>query len=516
MFTRFVIVALCGALFSAAFPPFGLWWLLFAMVPLFLYVAESRKLRSSFWLGFFFGVPFFSFHLFWLPSSFASPELFGPVAWIIFPPIVLLVSTFWGLVTLMSRFLGRRGAGTLWLLPAVWLLMEWARTQGTFAFPWGSLAYIWLGTPLAQTADIAGSYGLSFFTLVIVALMSVPFLKPLRPNLTRNTWLSVSLSLLLASSALWYSNNRLLQVVPAPDRQALLVQGNTDPLGRAQGLEDDLSVYTRLTANALSDPNIHPELVIWPEAAVLTGYIEGFRGEATRERIQASAGDASVVTGAGIFDDGKSYNSIYGLENAQVTDRYDKVYLVPFGESLPFLNALQPLYTTVYGWFGLGAYGRTAGDSFHPLNVDGLVTAAYICYESVFPQVARSMVRQGGQVLINISNDAWFGRGSGAEQHYLMGSMRAIETRRYILRAGNDGVTAVIDPLGRTLQRFERGREGVLLANFALNDTKTPYVLYGDWLIVLLLIYTIILGASYRLLRPAPETNPPASNPAIT
>ena len=95
-----------------------------------------------------------------------------------YPPIVLICAAFWGMVTWASRLLGKRGAGTLWLLPAFWLLMEWGRTQGPLAFPWGSLGYLWLGTPLAQAADIAGSYGLSFLTLVIAALIASPLIPP--------------------------------------------------------------------------------------------------------------------------------------------------------------------------------------------------------------------------------------------------------------------------------------------------------------------------------------------------
>ena len=103
------------------------------------------------------------------------------------------------------------------------------------------------------------------------------------------------------------------------------------------------------------------------------------------------------------------------------------------------------------------------------------------------------MVAQGAEVLVNISNDAWFGRGGGAEQHFEMGTMRAIETRRYLLRVGNDGVTAVVDPQGRTLQRLERFIPATLVADYALSDVISPYVRYGDWLIWAVGGYTLLL-----------------------
>ena len=449
---RALACVLFGSLLSAAFPPVGVWPTVFGLVVLFALAARSANAKEAFALGFWFGVGFFATHLFWLPNSLSSPTLFGPVAWAIYPPIVLIEGVFWGIVTGGSRLLGRRGTGTLLLLPALWLLMEWARTQGPLAFPWGSLGYLWLGTPLAQFAEVSGSYGLSFVTLVVTSLLAFPFLAGRRTVFTILS--SVLAAALLAVGVLSYGLERLSTAPPVPDKQALLVQGNTDPLERAQGTSSDLDVYTSLTENALQNLDTKPDLVIWPEGAVL-GYdadIEGMNGEATRQQIQDSAGDAAVITGAGIG----RYNSVYGISDATVTGRYDKVYLVPFGEGLLFNEALLPVYTPVYGWFGLAPVGRLPGTTFNPIVTPVVTAATYICYESVFPQVARRMVAQGANVLVNISNDAWFGRGHGAEQHFAMGTMRAIETRRYLLRVGNDGVTAVVDPQGRTLQRLER------------------------------------------------------------
>ncbi|CAN5800774.1 apolipoprotein N-acyltransferase [soil metagenome] len=483
---------LFGSLLSAAFPPVGVWPTVFGLIVLFALVARSPTSREAFAPGFWFGLGFFASHLFWLPNSLSDPNLFGPVAWVMYPPIVLIEGVFWGIVTGGSRFLGRRGAGTLLFLPALWLLMAWASTQGVFAFPWGSLGYVWLGTPLAQFADVSGSYGLSFVTLVVTALLAVPFLGGGRRAVFASAT-SVLVAALLTAGVSVYSRERLAEPVPVPNQQALLVQGNTDPLERAQGTSSDLDIYAPLTARALQDLPVKPGLVVWPEGAVL-GFnveIEGVNGEETRRRIQNSAGDAAVITGAGVG----SYNSVYGLSDATITGRYDKVYLVPFGEGIPFNQALLPVYTVVYGWFNLGPYGRLPGTAFNPIPTSAATAATYVCYESVFPQVAWRMVARGADVLVNISNDAWFGRGNGAEQHFAMGTMRAIETRRYLLRVGNDGVTAVVDPQGRTLQRLERHIPASLLADYATSDVVTLYVRYGDWLIVAVAVYALLLAA---------------------
>ncbi|MDZ7704663.1 MAG: apolipoprotein N-acyltransferase [Trueperaceae bacterium] len=503
MFWLSVITALsCGALFSAALPGLGLWPLGLALIPFFVVVAESERSGQALGLGFSFGLGFFSLYMLWLPISFA--ELFGQAAWVIYPPLVLLLSLFWGLVSWLSRLIGGRGTGTLWVLPALWVLLEWARTQGYFAFPWGSVGYLWVGTPLVQLADIAGVYGLSLLTLAFAALVAAPFLERERSGRftqerAPQRWRPLLAAALIAVAAGGYSTYQLSRTLPLATEQALLIQGNTDPLTGAIGGGRSVDLYTRLTERALEDLVNTPGYVIWPEGAVLSSDLEGPAPNPDREQIASSAGVATVITGGSANIGGDRYNSVYSIaQGAQVTDRYDKLYLVPFGERWPFLERLEPLYRTVFGWFNLPLLrGTSPGDGADPLDTPEARVAAYICYESVFPQVPRQMVARGAEVLVNISNDAWFGRGRGAEQHFLMGTMRAVETRRYLLRVGNDGITAVVDPLGRVRDVLPRRVQQTLLVNYGFNDTVTPYVRFGDWLMIALGVYT--LGATVTL-----------------
>lgn len=419
--------------------------------------------------------------------------------------MVLILGCFWGIVTYFSRLLGGRGVGTLLLIPPFWLLMEWARTHGPFAFPWGSLGYLWLGTPVAQASDLAGSYGLSLLTLVVSALLAAPFLQrdrrivTLGPRKPSRAWLGIPISLLLLAVGWVYGLFRLELPLPELDRSVLLVQGNTDPLGRAQGLTDDVTVYTDLTRNAMTTLSSPPSLVVWPEGAVIgEATLEGSDGEVLRQRLQESAGTATLITGMSLWEqsDGNwlGYNRVYGLANATVTDKYDKIGLVPFGELLPFFNVLRPVYNLIYPLFGLGAATRVSGAFPKPVTTPDLTAAVYICYESVFPHIVRGQVKRGGEVLVNITNDAWFGSGNGAEQHFLMGTMRAIETKRYLLRAGNDGVTAVVDPHGRVLERLERHISSSLVGEYAIMSGQTLYMRWGDWIIWVVAAYAVIVA----------------------
>jgi apolipoprotein N-acyltransferase len=517
-----LVALLGGALLSAALPPIGLWPLALALLPLFVLVARAPHARAGFWLGFLFGLGFFGLHLLWLPISFA--ELFGPAAWLLYPPLVLVLGLMWGLVTFLGRGLGGYGAGALALLPALWVLTEWARSQGPFAFPWGFVGYAWVGTPIAQAADLAGVYGLGLLTLVAVSLAAslfVPRRSRYGGQLTQpRLWpLPLALSLLLAAA--FYGGERLSTTLPPTTETALLVQGNTNPLYRVAGEEDDLVHYARLTASALAElgnlalfdsslpgasllassaPGL-PDLVIWPEGAVLSLDLsrEGAAAAEARSLIQASSQGLPVITGGGAFVGNQGFNSAFSLVGEQVVDRYDKAYLVPFGEYFPWQGPLHFLYDVVFRTFGLPFLdSRAAGEDIRPIASAGLLAGVYICYESVFPQVPRLMAREGAQVLSNISNDAWYGQGLGPAQHFLMGSLRAIETRRYILRAGNDGITAVIDPLGRVVQELPRGIEGTLLVGYSLRDDLTPYVRYGDRLIGALLLYALGVVAVRR------------------
>lgn len=499
---------LCGAALSLAMPPVGLWFCFLALIPLFIVVATSERPRVAFWYGFFFAFGFFALNLFWLPNSLS--KLFGGYIWVTFPPMLLILGCFWGIVTLFSRLWGGQGYGSLLLLPPLWLLMEWARTHGPFAFPWGSLGYLWLGTPVVQAADLAGSYGLSLLTLIVVSLLATPFINTDGRTASfgmrgRGGWWVIPVSLVVLGLAAVYGLIRLEQPLPELNRSVLLVQGNTDPLGRMQGVTDDVTVYTDLTRNAMTTAVSPPELVVWPEGAVIgeaaRDGMEGDAGQALRERLQASAGSASLITGMSVGeyrDDGVrlGFNRVYGLVDATVTDKYDKIGLVPFGERPPFFTLLLPLYKLVYPLFGLGAYSVQPGEAADPLTISDLTAAVYICYESVFPHIVREQVKRGGEVLVNITNDAWFGAGSGGEQHFLMGTMRSIETKRYLLRAGNDGVTAVVDPHGKTLTRLERHISSSLMGNYALMTGQTLYVRWGDWIIWVALGFAVVVGVA--------------------
>lgn len=502
----FLLCAVCGLLLTLALPPLGWWPLLFVVAPLFALVARSLSPRRVFWLGFAFGLPFFSVYLLWLPRSFA--QLFGSSFWFVYPPMVALLAMFWSATCWAAWRLagGRRahapGAALLWLLPPLWVLVEWARTQGYFAFPWGTLGYGWLDTPVAQLAEFGGVYGLSLLVLVPAALLAWPWATVRRAGFGVRLAVGWSVAAALVVGAFWFgaaADQRVQAQFPGnadtPQLHALLVQGNVDPFARAANAAQELEVHLTLTAEGVARAPRPVDLVVWPEGAVLGYQLEAGDSAALRNSISASAPGAGFIVGGRAYQAGDSFNSLFSLRGSTLMGRYDKAYLVPFGERWPLMTQLGGLYRAVFGAFGLPMLANTApGRGPQPLPTTVGEVGAFICYESVFPQVQRAEVAAGAGVLVLATNDAWFGLGNGAVQHFDMGRLRSIETRRWLLRAGNDGITAAVDPSGRVSAQLERHVSGSLLAGFTVRHDLTPWVRFGAYAPLALLGWLLLVG----------------------
>jgi apolipoprotein N-acyltransferase len=483
-----LLCASCGLLLTTALPSLGWWPLVFVLAPLFVVVARAGRGRAAVAAGFAFGVPFFAVYVLWLPRSFG--QLFGPAFWFVFPAMVALLALFWGLTCWGAWWLagGRRGtppgARVLLLLPALWVLVEWARTQGYFAFPWGTLGYAWLDTPVAQLAEFIGVYGLSLLATAGAALLAWPF-AALGPATFGARLGNLGLTGLALVALVGFGFWRGAQLAPASaeagQQRALLVQGNVDPFARAASAAQELDIHLELTAGAAADGPF--DLVVWPEGAVLGYQLAASDAAPLRQVISSTAPGADFIVGGRTYEGvlGDSYNSLFSLWDGALLGRYDKEYLVPFGERWPLIGPLEGLYRTVFGLFGLPLLASSLpGTGSHTLPTKVGPVAAFICYESVFPQVQRAMVAQGAQVLVLATNDAWFGLGNGAQQHFDMGRLRAIETRRWLLRSGNDGITAAVDPYGRVTQQLPRHVAAALPVTFQLLDGATFWVRYGQ------------------------------------
>lgn len=432
-----------GLLLALTLPPFPLGFL----APFVLALLLKGGFREGFWAG----LGFWGLHLVWLPQSFA--QNFGPWGAVPFLPLVLAKALSFGLLFALTPNAPMRLGG--------WVLLEWLTEQGELAFPWGFLGYALVEAPGRVLAAWGGVYLLSLLVLLTAwGLWAKRF------------WV------LLLWALLW-----LLPLPEAhPEGKALLVQGNINPLRKFQG-ELDEAVYLRLTEAGL---RAHPEadLVVWPETAVWR----------IPQEAEALLQGRPLLTGLNLL--GPNRAVLY--REGRVLGHYDKTRLVPFGERFPFREALGGVYAFFFRAMGLGdLQDRIPGEKVAPIGPYGVL----ICYESVFPSVARGLAREGARVLVLLTNDAWFGPSFGGRQHFALGRLRAVETGRWLLRAGNDGITASVDPFGRVVAEIPPHQEGFLLAPYALRTGLTPYARFGDWPVGLALTI-FLLGLILRVRPP--------------
>jgi apolipoprotein N-acyltransferase len=351
-------------------------------------------------------------------------------------------------------------SGRWWSIPAsaaLWTGIE--RLHAYMGFAWLDLGNAGIGMPLPlRMAPITGVYGLTFvFALLAAGVASVVLRRPRREL----AWL-LPVGLLLALPRL---------PRPAePREKALVVQTNFDA---DMSWTNDTLEFEEQKLAVLSKAG-RASLLIWPEAPAPFYPIEPeFRKYISR--VAEDAQSPFLLGAVGYNRDKEPLNAAFVVDpSGAIQAEYDKVNLVPFGEFIPPLFGWVNRITHEAGDFA-------PGDRVVVFKVDGHNAGAFICYESVFPDFVRQFVHNGAEVLVNISNDGYFGHSAAHEQHFLIARMRAVENRRWLLRATNDGITAVVDPRGRVVKRIPEFVQTSALLPFDYVTEETPYTRYGDW-----------------------------------
>lgn len=391
-----------------------------------------------------------------------------------------------GLLLGLAAGPGRDDRRALIAVPFLWVAVELARTRVT-GFPWDLLGTAQVDNiSLSRISTLTGVYGISFEIMLVNVAVAAAFLVPKKKRR------ALLLAALAAAAVL--QAGRLVDAPGLPsDHAALLVQENIpvdenwtrDTFERTLHELTDLSVKAEGSSSSshVDSAASEADLIVWPESpAPFFTSDPLFRAPVSE---MARTTHSWIVTGSiGTTPATRNSGSAAKVFNSAAlvspsgdwTARYDKVHLVPFGEYLPFpwLFAFAGGLTKEVGEF-------TKGSSRAPLDAGNKPLGIFICYESVFPDEVRQFANNGAQVFVNISNDGWYGDSGAYAQHLNQTRMRAIENERWILSATDTGVTASIDPYGRTVARLPRKERGVLVGPYALTSVTTFYTRHGDW-----------------------------------
>lgn len=495
---RVLAIAGGAGLYALALPRFDFWpcaWL--ALVPLIL-VVRGRAAGGAAAYGALAGFVSAWAATWWLAKAVAGYFQAGIVvgALAMSAAYAVAVCSAFVLFALGARVLADRGGP--FALAALWTACELLRAR-VFGQPWGLLGYTQHGEPaLIQLAALAGVYGVSF----VVALGNAAIAEALwrwhggAPPSRAAAALAAPGT---AIAAVWLGGALVLPPVDAvgPDLpRVAVVQSNVQPAfhwtrGHA---EQQLLANLRLTEQLADE---HPSLVVWPENAV-TVYLEQEPYIADQLRRVAARLGFDLLVGGPRFADGHTYNSARLIHaDGRPGEAYDKQRLVTFAEAPPFEHSADAERSESPRAFSAGTLPGVLR-SFAPLAVS-------ICHELLYPDVINPAVVEGGALLVNLANDGWLdgGFGVGGSQHFAMGVLRAVETRRYLVRASTTGVSAVVDAWGRLLASQPPGGVGVAVAGVAPRHDLTPYVRFGDVFAVACALGVLV--ALGRELVPAPR-----------
>jgi apolipoprotein N-acyltransferase len=493
-----------GLLLVFCFPTTDLYMLAwFVLVPFLLSLYEKEP-KQAFLSGVFFGTPYFFGTLYWI---YHSINHYGNISF--FPSIsivfilCLYLSLYTGLFALLfSITLRNTNLPSLFIAPLFWVSVEYLRSYVFTGFPWSSLGYSqYKVLTLIQLADITGIYGISFLLVAVNGALADIFLirrrvkdMPLFP--LSQTVIGFSVLVILLLLTIVYGNMRLGEQIPGEYVKISIVQGNIEQDKKWEPFfqRSVTETYVDLSHKAAASS---PSMIVWPETSV--PFIFKKDESFTTELLDAQRSLDTYLLFGSILYKGDQKGKTYYSNSAVLIDRtgndvyeYDKIHLVPFGEYVPLQKVLFFINKLVVG---VGDYAQ--GNQYSLAETPYGRFAIVICYEIIFPGLVRKFFTDEGDFLVNITNDAWFGKTTGPYQHFSMAVFRAIENRKPVIRAANTGISGFIDSKGRIISKTEIFQQVILTRDIKTNNTKSFYTKYGDLFSYLCFVLSIVILANY-------------------
>lgn len=491
---RVLLAVASGAALALSFPEYNLWPLAWISVSMLVLASLRARPGESPLYGFLHGVVFYPVCVPWIDTVMRQygnldPWTSAGILGLMAVAGGLLCSLFsWG----VARASRKSIALACVLAPVLWVTLEFVRTHLPYiGFPWNLAGYAAIKSlALLQMTPVTGIYGLSFLIAAYGSLVAWAILAN-----TRRAWRVV----VITTAVLIFVAVGGSYLVPkeTPRFTAHLVQTNFPqsehyPADWLQLHVGELDELARISMAAAKRNPAGPELIVWPEVPAPFS----LQDPAFAARAVSIARESGAYFLVGVVDWKQEVQRNWVASNSAVLldplgrriYTYDKIHLVPFGEYVPLRQWL-----TFAGRLTADISDFTPGTVYRVGEIPGGTFGTYICYEAIFPDEVRRFAASGAQLLINISNDGWFGRSAAPVQHLMMSRVRAVESRRWLLRDTNNGFTAAVDPYGRIVAQLPTDVRGELDAPYDFRSDLTPYVRFGDWFAWFCVIVTVVL-----------------------
>ncbi|HVA17752.1 MAG TPA: apolipoprotein N-acyltransferase, partial [Candidatus Dormibacteraeota bacterium] len=488
---RLLLAVGSGLALSFSFPNYNLPLLAWISVALLMLASLGARTRDAALYGFINGALFYPLSVPWIDTVMQQYGNVSPLASAGILALVTLAGALFPLAfaILISRA-GKRSLGAACALaPFLWVALEFARAHlPIIGFPWNLIGYAASGNlAFVQITSVTGIFGLSLLIVGFNALLVWAIASP--SSKSRRSVLVTMLILVVAAKV----GSRFVPVAPA-DHAAHLVQTNFPQSESypANWMDLHAADMQQLESISIDAAKKSPGVIIWPEVPAPFS-LQDPKFAAVADEIAKDSGSDFLV---GVVDwklgpdrQWLASNSAVLLDPAgQREFTYDKMHLVPFGEYVPLRRWL-----TFAKSLTAGISDFTPGHTYTAGNLPGGQFSVFICYESIFPALVRRFAANGAELLVNISNDGWFGRSSAAAQHLMMARVRAVENRRWLLRDTNTGFTVDVDPYGRIVAHLAPFKRAELDAPYGFRSDVTPYTRFGDWLAWLCVLATLAL-----------------------
>jgi apolipoprotein N-acyltransferase len=504
-YVNYILILFSAILIVLSFPKFSwsfLAWV--AFIPL-LKALEDKPARQRFRLGYLTGILCSLGIFYWVTHSM---HYYGGLntltSFSILFLMVLYLALYFGAFAWLWGLNPPQGFFSILWAPSIWVGLEFIRAHLLTGFPWALMGHSQFNQlPIIQVTEITGVYGISFLILLVNQTVYRLFVSYYPFQVRNRKWKEAVFPLILFIVTLvfgFYSiSNQKQKDQQVPAMNVAVIQGNIDQSLKWDPAyqEETIRIYRDLSIESLPRT---PELIVWPETAVPFYFLNENRFtpglfQLTRE------GGTHLLFGSPAMGyrqgDPQYFNRAYLLSPEGRINFYDKVHLVPFGEYIPmkrFLPFVGKMVQAIGDFSpGTGSYGLP-----HPKGKIGVL----ICFETIFPELSRAYKKDGCRILVNITNDAWFGNTSAPYQHLSMLVFRAVENRIWIARAANTGFSAFIDSSGQVIKSVPLFQTGGIYANIPLRGEKTIYTRHGDWLVILcglvFLAGILIIGINHK------------------